>query len=67
MLIREPSQKKIWHEIVNELDSDGDDWPLLHVQGEGLTIEEAIENANKLAREVGLLSSNVEMDRAVRR
>ena len=58
VLIRDPSQKKIWHEIINELDADGDEWPPLNVQGEGLTIEDAIENANRMAREVGLLSSD---------
>ena len=54
MLIRTPKQKNLWHKIINGLDDDNT-WPDLYARGKGMTIEEAIADANKNAKEIGLL------------
>ena len=56
-LIREPSQKEIWHEQIAGID-DEDQWPELLVQGRGFTLEDAIDDANKNAKVLGILSEN---------
>ena len=57
-LIREPSQKELWHEQIDGIEEDL--WPPLYATGQGKTIEEAVACANANAKAIGILSENAE-------
>jgi len=46
--VRDPEERRRWHEQSEEL-IESDDCPPLYVTGEGMTIEEAFVNANLAA------------------
>ena len=50
VLVRSPSERKRWHKMSDRLKDDLDGPPLF-VTGVGVTLKEAIENANKIARQ----------------
>ena len=48
-LVRDMEQQLLWHKVIDNIE-DEDDWPKLYVTATGMTIEEAILNANFKAR-----------------
>lgn len=55
-LVRCPDDVAAWHKIVNEIE-DEDDFPELYAIGKGLTLEEALVNANLIASHLPELES----------
>ena len=50
LLIREPSQKKVWNLLPQSILEDDEICPPLYVSGLGETLEEAVKDANEKAR-----------------
>jgi hypothetical protein len=54
MLVRDASGVALWHKITDEMNAD--DYPDLYVKGRGLTLEEAVTNANLRAARLPALA-----------
>ena len=57
MLIRDIKDRAMWHKMADEL-KEVDDGPELYVSGSGMTIEEAIVNANLAAAQAKPIPMN---------